>query len=137
MKQKKKPLLLMTIVATLVVLLLAANMTQYLREPNKIKEQKAANQETIDKWRERPPSEARRDDAQISDMMQMSSTMRMSGPNAPLGEVPAKPTIELPRLQEYNSHYRVDYPTAHWYKPNSKQFETSEERAGLNQGSEK
>ena len=61
----------------------------------------------------------------------------MSGPNAPLGEVPAKPTIELPRLQKYNSHYRVDYPTAHWYKPNSKQFETSEERAGRNQGSEK
>ena len=137
MKQRKKPLLLMTIVGTLVVLLLGANMTQYLRDPNKIKEQKAPNQETIKKWRERPPSDDAPDDAQIGEMMQMETSMRMSGPNAPLGEIPARPTIELPRLQKYQALYRVDYPTAHWYDEKSKQLQTSEERAGLNQRSEK
>ena len=135
MKQNKKPFLLMTIVVTLVVVLLGVNMSQYLRDPGRIKDQKAPNEETMAKMKARQAEESVPDDVQVGDVMQMSNIGAMGGDTASLGEVPSEPSIELPRLQEYKSAFTTDTTSAQWWKENSKQQQTSEERAGIKKGS--
>ena len=137
MKQRKKPFLLMTIVVTLVVVLLGVNMSQYLRDPNRIQEREAPNAETVAKMRARQASAAVPDGVEIADMMDASS-MQTAGAGSmnPVGEVPTNPSIELPRLQKYKAPYQTDSTSALWYEEHSKQREMSEERVGGFKGSQ-
>lgn len=139
MKQQKKPFLLVTIVVTLVVVLLGVNMSQYLRDPNRIKQQKAPNAETVAKMQARQAQVGVPEDVRIEDMIEASSmqTMGGRGSQVAVGEVPVQPSILLPRLQDSRTQYQVDSTSTLWWKEDSKQLKTAEERAGLYQGSDK
>jgi len=135
MKQKKKPFLLMTIVVTLVVVLLGVNMSQYLRDPGRIKDIKAPNAETMAKMKERKSEEPLPDNVEVGEMMLSSSIGTMGGGAVPVGEVPPVSSIELPRLQKYQSVYSTDSTSGHWWSEQSKQKQVSDERAAVNKRS--
>ena len=135
MKQKKKPFLLMTIVVTLVVVMLGVNMSQYLRDPGRIKDIKAPNAETIAKMKERQSEEPLPDGLEVGDMMLASSMGAMGGDAVPVDEVPPVSSIKLPRLQKYQSIYSTDSTTGHWWTEQSKQKQVSDERAAVNKRS--
>lgn len=132
MKQHKTPLLLVTIVATMVVVLVGVNMSQYLRDPNRIKEQPRPDPDTIVAVRPVP------EDAKIEDIMGAPNT-RPYGTDSlvAVGEVPVNPSIKLRRLQSRREQFRTELPSAHWWENKSNQHKTSEDRARLYQRSQK
>ena len=126
MKQQKKPLLLVTIVATMAVVLLGVNMSQYLRDPNRIEEQTRPDPDTIVAVRPVP------EDAKIEDIMD-APNIRPYGTDSlvAVGEVPVNPSIKLQRPQGRKEQFRTELPSAHWWENKSNQHKTSEDRAGL------
>ncbi|MCH8977910.1 MAG: hypothetical protein IH945_01540 [Armatimonadetes bacterium] len=110
----------MTVVLTLVVLLLGVNMSQYLRDPNRIREQKVPD---VPAEEEKRAPEDLPDDVQIG-VVEEASGLRMAGgrgQQVPLGEIPDDPSILLPRLQRYPTQYQIDTTSAQWWRENSKQ----------------
>lgn len=137
MKQRKKPLFLITIVVTLVVVVLGFNMSQFLRDPNRIKKVPAPNAEAVEKMRDRPVSSNVPDDVQVGSLISESS-MELAGGESmtPKSSVPVNPSIALPRLQSSRSPYQQDVTSGQWWKENSKAQKTSAEKKGIYEGTQ-
>ena len=129
MKQQKKPLFLVTTAATLVVVLLGVNMSQYLRDPNRIREHPAPDPDAIAAVQPAP------EDATVFEMMDSRTRPFDALAKASASEVPVKSSIELVRPQiRPDDQFRTDSTSRLWWTKNSKQRHTSEERARLYAG---
>ena len=128
MKANKAPFLILTIVIVLVVVAVGLNMTQFLRDPNRMQSVEAPNQKTLDKLRERQKQATSAEGASLADM---KNAMNIGPGNikAALGEVPEIPSILLPSVKSYVPTYEGGNQTSgQWYQGDSYQQTEAENR---------
>ena len=123
MKPKKKPILLISLVVTLVLVVLGMNLANILREPGGgIQSPEAPNQETIDKMRERQKQAANSGD-RSADRLKQASKFSISGAvtvaNPKMGEVPDVASVLIPTRMMFGPEFENDSTSSHWYEEDS------------------
>ncbi len=130
MNNKKAPILMVSIVGTLVLVLIAINMTEYLRNPGGgIQEIAAPNREALKKVSERPSAEVLPEGVLLQKMEQSFN----SGSEQPVAAVvnPETPSIQLPSTKVTKQPFVTNTTSAHWYDDESYQ------KVNANQGTGK
>lgn len=128
MIQKKKPILLISIVGTLVLVVIIGNLSQFLRDPNRFQDIPAPNQETLDKLKERQ-NQAVSPDGAVEAMMDNAMGARAGAGMSLIGDVPDTASILLPSVKTYEPEYEgPNKTTGQWYQEDSYQQTEAEKR---------
>lgn len=128
MIQKKKPILLFSIVGTLVLVVIITNLSQVFRDPSRFQDIPAPNQETLDKLKERQSQAVSPDGAVQARMENALGAVAGAGMTS-VGEVPLTPSILLPSIKSYEPAYEgPNKTTGLWYKEDSYQQTEAEKR---------
>jgi hypothetical protein len=123
MKPKKKPILLISLAVTLVLIVLGMNLANILREPGGgLQNLEAPNQETINKMRDRQKQVANSGD-RSADRLKQASIFSISGTvtvaNPKMGEVPDIASVLIPTRMMFDPEFENDSTSSHWYKEDS------------------
>ncbi|MEX2242591.1 MAG: hypothetical protein WD716_01965 [Fimbriimonadaceae bacterium] len=123
MKPKKKPILLISLAVTLVLVVFGVNLANILREPGGgLQTMEAPNQETIDKMRERQQqavSSGDRSAARLKQASKFSISGAVTVANPKMGEVPDVPSVLIPTRMMFDPEFENDSTSSHWYKDDS------------------
>ncbi len=129
MIKNKTPILMVSIAGTLVLTMIAINMTQYLRRPGGLEEIKAPNAEAIAKLRERQGQAAGPDGASLAAMKSTGFGPKTPGDEISAG-IPEAPSIQIPTSKLYRPTFDSATTSAHWYDEDSYQKVNAKNNAG-------
>ncbi len=128
MNNKKAPILMISIVGTLVLTLIAINMTEFLRNPGAIQEIEAPNQDALKKVSERPVVEVLPEGVLKAEMQK---SFAPTGDGAVTAAVnPETPSIQLPNTRANKPTFEPSTTSAHWYDDDSYQKVNANKNSG-------
>jgi hypothetical protein len=132
MKPKKKPILLISLAVTLVLIVLGMNLANILREPGGgIQTYEAPNKETIDKMRERQKqatSSVDRSADRLKEASKFSAIGAVAAGNPKVGEVPEIPSVLIPTQMMNDPAFDSSASASHWYEDDSYMKEDARKR---------
>lgn len=128
MNNKKAPILLVSIVGTLVLTLIAINMTEFLRNPGAIQEIQAPNQDALKKVSERPVAQVLPEGVTLEKMQRSFDLEDEQAATA--GVNPETPSIQLPNTKANKPTFEPSTTSAHWYDDDSYQKVNANKNSG-------
>ncbi len=128
MIKNKTPILMVSIVGTLVLTLVAINMTQYLRNPGGLVEIEAPNKEALEKVGDRDHAQVYPEGVTLQ-KMETSFGADESGAVKAVA-IPDEPSIQIPNTRLIKPTFEPSTTAAHWYDEDSYQKVSASKNAG-------
>ncbi len=131
MKNKKAPVMLMTLVGAFVLGLIALNLTQYLRAPGGLTEIKAPNEEALEKVRQRQAEQAATRKPTQKELRMRSQVGAVGGIRHDVSSgIPEHPSILIVQPERMTPTFDGDSTSAHWYREDSAQKARADKEKG-------